>query len=193
MNDDVPATVRDLIARVADGDQRAFAQLYDLTAPNVLAITTAVLRDTFHAQEVTQEVYLEIWRNARRFNPDLATDHLIRHIARRRAIDRVRAVQADRERDHRHALENRNPPDDAAERAEIRLSYAPIAAAIRQLPQIHRDVLVLAYIRGYTHSEIAAELLLPLGTVKTRLRDSLRRLRTQLQADESPNTYPDNL
>lgn len=180
MNDDVAAALRDLVTRVAEGDHRAFARFYDLTVGDVHRIATSVLRNRSLAQEVTQEVYLEVWRKARRLDPDRAPQHLLRQLARRRAIDRVRSVQADRERDHQHAIRHQDVPhDETAEYGEIRLTYASVGDAIRQLPRIHRDVLFLAYVRGYSHSEIAEELQIPLGTAKTRLRDALRRLRLQ--------------
>jgi RNA polymerase sigma-70 factor, ECF subfamily len=106
---------------------------------------------------------------------------LIVTIARRRAIDRLRSTHAARERDHIFAARDYQPDwDHAADRGEIRVAFAPVANAIRALPQIHREVLVLAYLHGYSHSEIALALGLPLGTVKSRLRDTVLRLRLQL-------------
>lgn len=185
MNDDVAATFRDLVARIAEGDQNAFENFYDLTACDVLGITASILRDRSHAEEVVQEVYLELWREARRLDPDRPAERLLHQMARRRAIDRRRSVQADREQDHSHdARRSGSYSGDVAEYAEIHLTYAPVADAIRALPRIHNNVLFLAYVRGLSHSEIAAELQVPLGTVKTRLRDSIRRLRTSDDGNE---------
>ncbi|TDX79121.1 RNA polymerase sigma-70 factor (ECF subfamily) [Rathayibacter sp. PhB151] len=180
MTDDDAAELCALISRVADGDHRAFARFYDLTIRDVLTVVVSVLRDRSLAQEVTQEVYREVWRQARRLDPARAPHHLLRQMAKRRAIDRIRSVQSDRVRDHEYALRSQESPyDQPAENSEIRLSYAPVAEAIRQLPRIHHDVLFLAYVRGYSHTQIAEELQLPLGTVKSRLRDTLHRLRRQ--------------
>ncbi|TCL79555.1 MULTISPECIES: sigma-70 family RNA polymerase sigma factor [unclassified Rathayibacter] len=180
MTDDDAAELCALISRVAEGDHRAFAHLYDLTIRDVFAVTTSILRNRSLAQEVTQEVYLEVWRQARRLDPDRAPHNLLRQMAKRRAIDRARSVQSDRARDHEYSLRSQEAPyDQPAEYGEIRLSYAPIADAIRRLPRIHHDVLFLAFVRGYSHSQIAEELQIPLGTVKSRLRDSLHRLRRQ--------------
>lgn len=181
MNDSDVAAIRDLMARISEGDVAAFEQFYLLTVVDVLRITYSVLRNRSHSEEVAQEVYLEVWQNARRFDPDRNIGHLILTMARRRAIDRVRATQAARERDHLFATRDYQPDrDDTSDRGDIRVSFAPVADAIQKLPRTHREVLVLAYVHGYTHSEIAQALDLPLGTVKTRLRDSLNRLRTQL-------------
>lgn len=193
MTDDDAAELCALISRVAEGDHRAFARLYDLTIRDVLGITTSVLRDRSLAQEVTQEVYLEVWRQARRLDPDRAPHNLLRQMAKRRAIDRARSVQSDRLRDHEYAVRSQESPyDQPAEYSEIRLSYAPVADAIRRLSRIHHDVLFLAFVRGYSHSQIAEELQIPLGTVKSRLRDTFHRLRRQssghLLADEEAFT-----
>ncbi|ROQ52657.1 RNA polymerase sigma-70 factor (ECF subfamily) [Rathayibacter sp. PhB152] len=180
MTDDDVAELRALISRVAEGDQRAFARFYDLTVRDVFTVALSVLRERSLAQEVTQEVYLEVWIQARRLDPDRAPHHLLRQMAKRRAIDRVRSVQSDRVRDHEYALRSQESPyDQPAEYGEIRLSYVPVADAIRLLPRIHHDVLFLAYVRGYSHTQIAEELQIPLGTVKSRLRDTLHRLRSQ--------------
>lgn len=173
--------IRDLIPRIADGDTAAFERFYALTVVQVLRITHSVLRDRAQAEEVAQEVFLELWQNARRLDPDRAG--LISTMARRRAIDRVRATQSSRERDHAFATLDYQPERDAtAEQGDVRFVFAPVAAAVRALPRAQREVLVLAYVHGCSHSEIARALELPLGTVKTRLRDAILRLRSRLAA-----------
>ena len=181
MNDEDSQLLDNLISRVARGDRAAFEDLYVRTIGVVLGIAGGVLRDRAQAEEVAQEVYLEVWRAAPAFDPRLRASHLLLVMARRRAIDRVRAAQAARDRDHRFATSNYvRDYDESEESIEIRVRFVPVATAIRDLPVIHREVLFLAYVRGFSHSEIAHELGLPLGTVKTRLRNTLIRLRREL-------------
>ncbi|WP_374204715.1 sigma factor [Rathayibacter sp. VKM Ac-2927] len=98
-----------LVLRIARGDAKAFEAFYESTVQGVLRIATGVLRDRAQAQEVAQDVYLELWRSAPRLDPDRPVEHLLRQMARRRAIDRVRAVQASRERDHHCAARDHRP------------------------------------------------------------------------------------
>ncbi|PPG55442.1 RNA polymerase subunit sigma [Rathayibacter sp. AY1E4] len=183
MKDDVEAAVRLLIARIAEGDTRAFSDLHDLIARDVYRVIRGVLRDPEQSREVTQEVFLEVWQRAATFDPAQASGHLLMRMARRRAIDRVRSAEASRQRDHEYAALSTEPEADVEARAQVRLDYAAAVAAIRALPLIHHEILFLAYVQGFSHTEIAHALQLPLGTVKTRIRDSGQRLRRILGAD----------
>ena len=172
-------TAETLLALVADGDQRAFAGLYDTIAPRVLGLIRRVLGDPAQSEEVTQEVFLEIWQSARRYEPNKGSATTwIMTMAHRRAIDRIRASQAGRDRDIRVGIRDfERDYDNVAEQVEIRLENERVRRAMQQLTELQRQAISLAYYEGLTQSEIAERLSVPLGTVKTRLRDGMIRLR----------------
>jgi RNA polymerase sigma-70 factor (ECF subfamily) len=168
-----------LIPRIAEGDDQAFAELYDLTAPAVFGLAKRVLRHVEHAEEVAQEVLLEVWQQAARYDPKrgsaLAWMMTMTH---RRAVDRVRAVQASSGREQRVGQQTQSIPHDAvAEEVEARLEAEEVRDCIEELTDIQRQSVTLAYFGGYTYPEVAALLRAPLGTIKTRMRDGLIRLR----------------
>jgi len=170
----------DDLRRVADGDQRAFARLYDELAPAVYGVVRRVLRDPAQAEEVTQEVFVEIWRQAARFDADrgrVSTWACV--IAHRRAVDRVRAEQAHRDRHERVGAiqaEVERPEDVTVLGDEVRRARR----ALTTLSPPQREVLELAFYDGLTHVQIADRLAVPLGTVKTRIRDGLLRVRAAM-------------
>ena len=172
-------TAETLLALVADGDQRAFAGLYDTIAPRVLGLIRRVLVDPAQSEEVTQEVFLEIWQSARRYEPNKGSATTwIMTMAHRRAIDRIRASQAGRDRDIRVGIRDfERDYYNVAEQVEIRLENERVRRAMQQLTELQRQAISLAYYEGLTQSEIAERLSVPLGTVKTRLRDGMIRLR----------------
>jgi RNA polymerase sigma-70 factor (ECF subfamily) len=169
------------IARVAEGDQAAFAALYDLLAPSVYGVVRRVLRDPSQAEEVTQEVFVEIWKQAARYDVErggVRTWALT--IAHRRAVDRVRSEQSHRDRQASvgaASLEVRATPEDDAIDADDR---DRAREALATLPDVQREALELAFYDGLTHVQIADRLGVALGTVKTRIRDGLIRLRTTM-------------
>ncbi|MBK3570847.1 ECF RNA polymerase sigma factor SigK [Streptomyces sp. MBT62] len=169
----------ELVGRVALGDEDAFAGVYDVVAGPVLGVVRAVLRDQAQSEEVTQEVLVEVWRTAPRYRSDRGTAiNWILTLAHRRAIDRVRSADAAAARDHRAALLDRLPEyDEVAEHVEARLEREQVRRCVRTLTELQRQAVTLAYYRGLTYREVAEALALPLGTVKTRLRDGLIRLR----------------
>ena len=182
--DDSAATLstEDLLQRVATGDREAFARLYDRTAPRVFGLVKRLLRDHSQSEEVTQEVFLEIWQTATRYDTSkggaIAWMLTMTH---RRAVDRVRASQASRNRDTRIGI--RDFPtdfDSVAENVEVRIESERVKEAMMRLTELQRQAVQLAYFGGYSHSEVAAMLSVPIGTVKTRLRDGMIRLRDEL-------------
>jgi RNA polymerase sigma-70 factor (ECF subfamily) len=176
------ATDEDLLLRVRSGDQAAFAHLYDRTAARVLGLVRRVLLDVAQSEEVTQEVFLEIWQSSSRFDPNKgsATSWILT-MAHRRAIDRVRSSQSGRDRDVRVGVRDFSREyDDVAERAEIRLENERVVRAMDRLSDVQRQAISLAYYEGLTQTEISERLSVPLGTVKTRLRDGMIRLRDEL-------------
>ena len=175
------ADLETLMTRVATGDQGAFASLYDQLAPAVFGVVRHVLRDPAQAEEVTQEVFVEVWRQAPRFDVGRASVRTWAvMIAHRRAVDRVRSEQAHRDRHVRTAAvadAGQLGPDDLAVEFEDRQRAL---AAMADCPPPQREALELAYYDGLTHVQIAEQLGVALGTVKTRIRDGLIRLRAVL-------------
>ena len=171
-----------LLEQVARGDQEAFAGFYDLTSRTVFGIVLRVLRDRAQAEEVTQEVYVDAWRHATRFDPDTGgAAGWLNTIAHRKAVDRVRSVERSVARDQRHHdMEDQVRDDDVSELIVARDEGRRVRAALDQLPESQRTVVQLAYFEGRSQREVAEFLEIPLGTAKTRIRDALRRLRTQL-------------
>ena len=168
-----------LLVRSARGDETAFAELYDATARRVHGLVLRVCRNPAIAQEVTQEVYLEVWRQSARYSPDRGSALAwMLTIAHRKAVDRVRSVDAADRRDVTHAARTAARPfDETAERVESRLDAQRVHRALASLTEVQRQAVELAYLGGYTHTEVASLLDLPLGTAKTRIRDGLIRLR----------------
>ncbi|UDY34067.1 ECF RNA polymerase sigma factor SigK [Dermatobacter hominis] len=181
-----------LMARVAKGDQGAFAELYDLLAPRVHAVVLRVLRDPAMAEEVTQEVMVEVWRLAPRYDRSRGGVRTwASTISHRRAVDRVRATQSSRDRDERDAVLGSASPavDEVAEVVEDRLERERVALAMDSLTDTQRESIELAYWSGYTYREVAAVLDVPEGTVKTRIRDGLIRLRDHLGVGEEADPW----
>ena len=170
-----------LLGRVASGDQVAFAALYDDVAPLVFGIAKRVVRDPTHAEEVTQEVFVDLWRLAARF--DAARGNVrswAATIAHRRAVDRVRSEQSHRDRERADALTVPAASSGPEEIAVDGESRQRAVSALGQLSPPQREALELAYYGGLTHVEVADHLGIALGTAKTRIRDGLLRLRTVL-------------
>jgi RNA polymerase sigma-70 factor (ECF subfamily) len=169
-----------LIAAIAAGDRDAFSRFYDLTAPMAFGLIRRVLRDPEAAAEVLQEVFWQVWQEAPRYDPTRGTaEAWLVMRAKTRAIDRLRSI---RRRDRTFVA----PVDESV--AQRREDQAPnpavvaedrglIQTALAQLPEPQRRVIELAFFEGLTHSEIATRLGEPLGTVKTRARLGLDRLR----------------
>ncbi|WP_345184238.1 ECF RNA polymerase sigma factor SigK [Microbacterium panaciterrae] len=168
-----------LLERIAGGDQRAFAELYDMLSSRVFGLVLRVLVNRAQSEEVLQEVFLEIWQTASRFDSDRGRGRTwILTIAHRRAVDRVRASQSSADRDARVGARDLDVAHDSvAEQAELSIEADRVVDALSALPNAQREALVLAYYGGYSQSEIATLTGSPLGTVKTRMRDGLTRLR----------------
>lgn len=172
----------DLFRRSARGDEQAFGGLYDATAARVHGLVLRVVRDPAQAEEVTQETFLEVWRTATRFDPDRGSAlSWLMTIAHRRAVDRVRSAEASGRRDSTyHDTSRPVEHDSTAEAATTALEARRVRQAMQDLTAVQREALELAYFGGYTHTEVASMLDLPVGTAKTRIRDGLIRLRDTL-------------
>jgi RNA polymerase sigma-70 factor, ECF subfamily len=172
----------ELLRACSLGNETAFAKLYDATAARLFGLVLRTVRDRAQAEEVTQDAYLDIWRNSSRFDPDRGSAlSWLMTIGHRKAVDRVRSADAARRRDTAYeALEQDAPFDQTVEEAHRNLDGQRVRRALDTLTETQRGALELAYFGGYTHQEVAAMLDLPLGTAKTRIRDGLIRLRDTL-------------
>nr|WP_166981756.1 ECF RNA polymerase sigma factor SigK [Microbacterium fandaimingii] len=174
--------VATLVTAVASGDQRAFGDLYDAVAARVHGLVRRILIDDAQSEEVTQEIFLEIWQSAPRFDATRGSAiGWIFTLAHRRAVDRVRSAQSTRDRDERIAKRDTDTAyDPVAEEGDARIESQRVHRALRELSGAQREAITLAYYGGFSQSEIAERLDTPIGTVKTRLRDGMIRLRSLL-------------
>lgn len=168
-----------ILAKVAAGDRQAFAQFYDEIAGAVLGVVVRIVRSQSLAEEVAQEVFLEVWRKATNWQPERgAAATWVLMIARARAIDQVRSEQASKDRQDRVTPGWIEPAsDDVAEKVTMSDEHSEVRTALTRLSDAQREVIRLAFYGGKTYVEVANHLGLPVGTVKTRMRDGLIRLR----------------
>ena len=182
----VSAHLAELLKRSSRGDESAFAEWYDATSARAFGLAVRVLRDRAQAEEVTQESYLDCWRHASRF--DSAKGSAIGWfltIVHRKSVDRVRSAEASGRRDAAYGhREQTVPHDETAEAATASLEATRVRSALADLTTKQREAVELAFLGGYTHTEVAAMLDLPIGTAKTRIRDGLIRLRDALGVGE---------
>ena len=176
------ASHEQLLARVAQGDRAAFAALYDGTVHRVFGLIRRLLVDPAQSEEVAQEVYLEIWQTATRYEPTRGSAITwMLTLSHRRAVDRIRSAQASRERDSRIGIRDfAREYDSVAETVEVKIESERVAKALELRQLLQRQAVTLAYFKGLSHSEVSALLHVPIGTVKTRLRDGMIRLRDEL-------------
>jgi RNA polymerase sigma-70 factor (ECF subfamily) len=172
----------ELLVLVAGGDQAAFERLYALVSGPVFGLVRRMVRDPAQSEEVAQEVLLECWRTAGRYDPGRGSAlSWVLTLAHRRAVDRVRSARAAGEREQREAQWAHHPAfDHVTEEVEAGLEREWVRRCLDRLTALQRQSVTLAYYDGYTYREVAERLSLPLGTVKTRMRDGLTRLRNCL-------------
>lgn len=181
-SDALSPSAEDLLGRVTREDHTAFVVLYRQVSGRTFGVVKHVLKDPAQSEEVTQEVFLEIWQTANRFDRKKGRALTwILTIAQRRAIDRVRSAQSSKNREWTVGLRNLDVEyDSVAEHAEISIEHARVERALLNLTALQREAIELAFASGHTQTEVASLLRVPLGTVKTRLRDGLGRLRRDL-------------
>ena len=177
------------MGRVAKGDPIAFAELFDCSAPAVLGFLTRHLRARAEAEEVLQEVFLQIWEQAGAYRPEgLAPFSWMIMLARHRAIDRLRSEVSRVRRETRYEDRPEIPRTAAAlgtNRIEEKERQRQIASTLRGLPAEQRTCIELAFFKGLTHQDIADRLKAPLGTVKSRIRLAVIHLRRILERNPS--------
>ncbi len=176
------ATLESLLGLTAEGDQTAFAALYDRVAPRIHGLVVRILRDGAQSEEVTQEVFLQIWTKASSFDVTRGSAlSWLMTLAHRRAVDRVRSAQAQSARDEDYESRRDRPLlDPTGAEVEDRWTAQAVRTAVVDLGPPHQEALELAYFQGMTHREVSQALGVPLGTAKTRIRDGLRRLRESM-------------
>lgn len=173
-----------VLTRCGRGDQVAFATLYDELAPYVYGVVLRVVRDRSQAEEVTQEVFVELWRIAARFDGEKGSVKAwASTVAHRRAVDRVRSEQSARDRLDNESQKRVADTDVVVESVEASFDQARVRRALAQLTSAQREAVELAYFGALTYREVAALLGVAEGTVKSRIRDGMIRLRDELGAD----------
>jgi RNA polymerase sigma-70 factor (ECF subfamily) len=166
-----------LLAQVARGDHAAFEVVYDQLSPPVYGVARKVLRDPAQSEEVAQEVMLEVWRTASRFDSARGSAVAwVMTIAHRRAVDRVRSENASAAREHKLAVDQVSP-DDVFALVDSALDRQRVRRCLGTLTPLQAEAITLAYYQGYTYPQTAGLLGVALGTVKTRIRDGLIRMR----------------
>lgn len=174
-------TLDSLLQRCASGDQTAFSSLYDELIGSVFGLAKRVLRDPAQAEEVAHDVMLEVWQKSHQFDADRGSAKgWIATITRRRAIDAVRSEQSRRNRDGRQGVNDVVPGsgDPVGDVVSDREDRDRVRTALDHLTDLQRQAIDLAYFGGLTYREVAERLDVPLGTIKTRMRDGLKRLST---------------
>lgn len=176
-----------LLTRVGLGDEQSFASLYRLTSARVFGLVRRIVVDPTISEEVTQEIFLQVWHKAGEFSSDLGSPLAwLMTLAHRRAVDRIRSEQAHRDRlDRWSSTEILTPFDEVTESVIARDESLAVRAALSQLTEKQRQAIEMAYYKGLTYAQVAEALEAPLGTVKARIRDGLGRLRSALEPDSS--------
>ena len=176
-------SLESMLAEVAKGDDAAFRAVYDQTAAGVLGVVSRVLRDRAQSEEVMQEVLLEVWRTAARFDSSVGSANAwIMTLAHRRAVDRVRSEERAAARELR-AMSASIEYDEVSDAALASLEQERVRRCLDGLTDLQRQSVTLAYYGGYSYREVAQLLGVAVGTVKTRMRDGLIRLRDCLGVD----------
>ena len=172
-------TPESLLERVSNGDRNAFSALYERFSPRVFGLTNRILRDASQAEEVAQEIFLEIWQRASRFDRARGTaTSWIMTLTHGRSVDRVRQSQASRTRDLKSAVGSFDRDVDSVADTVVEHSDASeVRECLETLTPLQRESITLAYFGGHTQREVGEMLGAALPTIKTRMRDGLIRLR----------------
>jgi RNA polymerase sigma-70 factor (ECF subfamily) len=176
-----------LMQQVVAGDGEAFRELFDRRGPVVLGVLVRIVRSRESAEEILQEVFLQVWRLSRSYNPEKASPMAwLLMLARSRAIDYLRSQQALCRREEAGAWQAAEEPPPSADHLDTQVLERHVRRAMENLPAPQRTSVELAFFAGLSHSQIADRLATPLGTVKSRIQLGLRRLRLDLSKVEAP-------
>lgn len=172
----------ELLARVGRGDQEAFAQLYRLTSRRVFGMAKRVLVDSELSEDATQEVYLQVWKAAGKYDPSSGTPLAwLMTIAHRRAVDKVRSEQSTSDREARYgAASHVVDHDEVVEAVTGQIEAEAVVDCLQTLTDTQQESVKLAYYGGLTYREVAEKLHVAVPTIKSRIRDGLLRLKTCL-------------
>ncbi len=177
-SEDLSEPLTDLLLRVAKGDEASFADFYDRTSATVHGLARRVVRDPARAEEVTQEVYLQVWRTAGRFEPARGSARSwLLTLAHRRSVDVVRHDQASTNREARYDWSGGRDVDVVDDEVTTRLEYEQVRRCLGGLTELQHEAVTLAYYGGHTYAQVADLLEVNPATIKTRMRDGLIRLR----------------
>ena len=174
----------DLLVRIAGGDRSAFERLFADQSRILMAVILRIVRSRSLAEEVLQECFAEVWTRCSGFDPDRGSGRAwLITLCRRRAIDCVRSVQSQQDRDLADGLRSSVETGDQVEQTVIdRAESDRTVTALKILPPEQSTPIVMAFYQGLTHAEIAEDLKVPLGTIKSRIRDGMKKLRDELEA-----------
>ena len=175
--DDAP-DLNELLTRVGRGDEHAFGAVYDALGASVYGMAKRVIRDPARAEEISQEVFIQVWQSAPRFDATRGNaKSWVLTLAHRRAVDAVRHDQAATNRENKYDWSNGPDYDEVFETVTISLEHEQVRRCLDSLTPLQREAVDLAYYKGYTYAEVAEALTANPATVKTRMRDGLVRLR----------------
>jgi RNA polymerase sigma-70 factor (ECF subfamily) len=176
--DDAAPDLNGLLVRVGRGDEIAFAAVYDALGSAVFGLARRVIRDPARAEEIAQEVFIQVWQSAARFDPARGNaKSWLLTLAHRRAVDAVRHDQAATNRENRYDWSNGPDFDEVEETVTITLEHEQVKRCLDGLTALQREAVNLAYYQGYTYAEVATALDANTATIKTRMRDGIVRLR----------------
>jgi RNA polymerase sigma-70 factor, ECF subfamily len=173
-----------IVGRISAGDQQAFARFFDLHSPTVLGLLFRILGGRGEAEEVLQEVFLQVWQQADRYEPGRSTPRgWVLMLARSRALDRLRRREARTRRENEAATDANFPKIETpvgTDQLEIAERRQAVSSALNLLSPEQRRCIELAFFEGLTHTQIAERLAAPLGTVKSRILLGMNKLRQAL-------------
>jgi len=183
---DAATDLNSLLVRVGRGDENAFAAIYDDLGASVFGLARRVIRDPSRAEEVAQEVFIQLWQSAARFDPARGNaKSWVLTLAHRRAVDAVRHDQAATNRENRYDWSSGPDFDEVEETVTITLEHEQVKRCLDGLTELQREAVNLAYYQGYTYAEVATALDANTATVKTRMRDGIVRLRDCMGVEAS--------
>ena len=173
-----------LLIRIAEGDRSAFEELFTTHSRILMAVILRIVKSRTLAEEVLQDCFTEVWTRCSGFDPGRGSGRAwLITLCRRRAIDCVRSVQAQQDRDFADGLRTTAEAGDQVEQTVIaRAESDRTVSALRILPDEQAEPIVMAFYQGMTHTQISENLQVPLGTIKSRIRDGMKKLREELEA-----------